>query len=131
MSRCGRARNGLQIALDTGKLGSRQLDFAMLHMDCTAWLVADDERHTGFRVYCFDTPINDGGVRMAVLKVIEVLAQSEKSWEDAAQQAVQEAAKTVRGIKTIYIQEMEATVDNDRITYYRVNAKISFEFEGR
>jgi flavin-binding protein dodecin len=37
----------------------------------------------------------------------------------------------VRGIKTIYIQEMEATVDNDRITYYRVNAKISFELEGR
>jgi dodecin len=68
---------------------------------------------------------------MATLKVIEVLAQSEKSWEDAAQRAVQEAAKTVRNIKSIYIQEMEATVDNDRITYYRVNAKISFEIEGR
>ena len=68
---------------------------------------------------------------MAILKVVEILAQSEKNWEDAAQLAVQEAAKTVRGIKTIYIQEMEATVDNDRITYYRVNAKISFELEGR
>ena len=68
---------------------------------------------------------------MATLKVIEVLAQSEKSWEDAAQRAVQEAAKTVRNIKSIYIQEMEATVANDRITYYRVNAKISFEIEGR
>jgi dodecin len=68
---------------------------------------------------------------MAILNVVEVLAQSEKSWEDAAQQAVQEAARTVRGIKTIYIQEMEAIVDNDRITYYRVNAKISFELEGR
>jgi hypothetical protein len=51
MSRCGRARNGLQIALDTGKLGSWQLDFATLHMDCTAWLVADDEHHTGFRFF--------------------------------------------------------------------------------
>jgi flavin-binding protein dodecin len=68
---------------------------------------------------------------MATLKVIEVLAQSEKSWEDAAQRAVQETAKTVRNIKSIYIQEMEATVDGDRITYYRVNAKISFEIEGR
>jgi flavin-binding protein dodecin len=68
---------------------------------------------------------------MATLKVIEVLAQSEKSWEDAAQRAVQEAAKTVRNIKSIYIQEMEATIENDRITYYRVNAKISFEIEGR
>jgi dodecin len=65
------------------------------------------------------------------MKVVEVLAQSEKSWEDAAQQGVQEAAKTVHGIKSIYLQEMEATVDNDWITYYRVNAKISFELEGR
>ncbi len=68
---------------------------------------------------------------MATLKVIEVLAQSEKSWEDAAQCAVQEAAKTVRNIKSIYIQEMEATVENDRITYYRLNVKISFAIEGR
>lgn len=68
---------------------------------------------------------------MAILKVVEILAQSEKSWEDAAQLAVQEAAKTVRNIKSIYIQEMEATVENDRITHYRVSAKISFEVEGR
>ena len=68
---------------------------------------------------------------MAILKVVEILAQSEKNWEDAAQLAVQEAAKTVRNIKSIYIQEMEATVENDRITHYRVNAKISFEVEGR
>jgi len=68
---------------------------------------------------------------MSILKVVEILAQSEKSWEDAAQLAVQEAAKTVRNIKSIYIQEMEATVENDRITYYRVNVKISFAIEGR
>ncbi|MGH8602853.1 MAG: dodecin family protein [Gammaproteobacteria bacterium] len=68
---------------------------------------------------------------MSMLKVVEILAQSEKSWEDAAQLAVQEAAKTVRNIKSIYIQEMEATVENDRITYYRLNVKISFAIEGR
>ena len=68
---------------------------------------------------------------MSMLKVVEILAQSEKSWEDAAQLAVQEAAKTVRNIKSVYIQEMEATVENDRITYYRVNVKISFAIEGR
>jgi dodecin len=68
---------------------------------------------------------------MTMLKVVEILAQSEKSWEDAAQLAVQEAAKTVRNIKSVYIQEMEATVENDRISYYRVNVKISFAIEGR
>jgi flavin-binding protein dodecin len=68
---------------------------------------------------------------MTMLKVVEILAQSEKSWADAAQLAVQEAAKTVRNIKSIYVKEMEATVENDRIAYYRVNVKISFAIEGR
>ena len=63
---------------------------------------------------------------MTILKVIEVLAQSNKSWEDAAQQAVKEASKTVRNIKSIYIHDMEATVENGKIADYRINAKISF-----
>jgi dodecin len=67
---------------------------------------------------------------MQILKVIEVLAQSDKSWEDAAQIAIQEAAKTVRQIKSIYIKDFEATVENDRITSYRINAKVSFILEG-
>lgn len=63
---------------------------------------------------------------MTMLKVIEVLAQSDKSWEDAAANAVKHAAKTVRDIRSIYIKEMEAVVDNGKITQYRINAKISF-----
>ncbi len=63
---------------------------------------------------------------MAMLKVIEVLAESDTSWEDAAQNAVAKAARTVENIKSIYIKEMEATVDGDRIGKYRINAKISF-----
>jgi len=61
-----------------------------------------------------------------MLKVIEVLAESDKSWEDAAQSAVQQAAKSVRNIKSIYVDNFEATVDNARLVKYRVNAKISF-----
>lgn len=64
---------------------------------------------------------------MQILKVIEVLAQSDKSWEDAAHNAIQEAAKTVRDIKSIYIKELEATVENNRIANYRINA---FVLEG-
>lgn len=63
---------------------------------------------------------------MSMLKVIEVLAESDKSFDDAAQVAVTNAAKTVRNIKSIYIKEMTASVDNNRITRYRINAKISF-----
>jgi flavin-binding protein dodecin len=61
-----------------------------------------------------------------MLKIIEVLTESDKSWEDAAQQAVLHAAKTVHGIKSIYIKNFEAKVENDRIVKYRINANISF-----
>ena len=64
-----------------------------------------------------------------IVKVIEVLAQSDKSWEDAAQTAVAEASKTLRNSRSIYITEFEAAVDNNKITSYRVNAKVSFELD--
>ena len=64
-----------------------------------------------------------------VLKVVEILAESSKSWEDAAAMAVVKASKTVRGIKSIYIKEFEAQVDNDKISSYRINAKVSFLIE--
>lgn len=66
---------------------------------------------------------------MAMLKVIEVLAESNESWEDAAQNAVDQAGATVRGIRSIYIENMEATVSDGKITSYRINAKISFMLE--
>jgi flavin-binding protein dodecin len=61
-----------------------------------------------------------------MLKVIEVLAESEKSWEDAAKNAVEQAGKSVRNVKSIYIENFEAQVKDDKITNYRINAKISF-----
>lgn len=66
---------------------------------------------------------------MNMLKVVEVLAESEKSWEDAAEIAVAKAAETVRNIRSIYIKELEATVANGRIAQFRINAKITFELE--
>ncbi len=61
-----------------------------------------------------------------LLKVIEVLAESETGWEDAAQQAVARASKTLHGIKSIYIKSFEAKVENKKIVKYRINAQISF-----
>lgn len=63
---------------------------------------------------------------MSVIKVIELIAQSEKGWEDAAQIALNEASKTIRGIKNIYVQDMQAVVENGKIVKYRINAKVSF-----
>ncbi len=64
---------------------------------------------------------------MAVLKVIEIMASSVKSWEDAAATAVSIAGKTVKEIRSVYIKDMSAVVTNNRITEFRVTAKISFE----
>ena len=64
-----------------------------------------------------------------MLKVIEVIAESNKSWEDAAANAVTRAGKTVNGIKSIYIKDLQAKVDNNKIVKYRINAKISFMLE--
>lgn len=66
---------------------------------------------------------------MKVLKVVEVLANSNKSWEDAAKQAITKASKSVRGIRSINIKNLSAIVENDTITEYRLNAKLSFEVE--
>ena len=64
---------------------------------------------------------------MAIHKVIEVLSQSDKSWEDAAERAVREASETVKGIKSIYIKNLQAEVQGNKIVQYRLNAKITFE----
>ena len=63
---------------------------------------------------------------MAVVKVIEILAESEKSWEEATKVAVAEASKTVHDIKSVYIKEFQAVVEGGQVVRYRVDAKISF-----
>ncbi|HYG86547.1 MAG TPA: dodecin family protein [Azospirillum sp.] len=68
---------------------------------------------------------------MTMLKVVEVLSESPNSWEDAAQNAVKQATESLRGVASVYIKEFEAKVENDRITSYRINAKITFALEGR
>jgi hypothetical protein len=64
---------------------------------------------------------------MAVLKVIEIMASSPKSWEDATIIAVKTAGETLKGIRSVYIHHMNALVKNNKITEFRVNAKITFE----
>ena len=63
---------------------------------------------------------------MAIVKCLEVIAQSDKSWEDAAQQALTEVSKSVHGIQSIWIKDLQAIVENNRISKYRLDAKISF-----
>ncbi len=63
---------------------------------------------------------------MSVLKVIEILGNSTVSFEDAVQNIIDEAAKTVKDIKSVYLHDMQVTVKDNKIAQYRVNAKVTF-----
>ena len=66
---------------------------------------------------------------MSILKVIELMGDSEKGWEEAAQEAVAEAAKSVKHIRSVWIKDHAATVEGGKIKKYRVTCKITFEVE--
>ncbi len=63
---------------------------------------------------------------MSIVKVIEVLATSNKSFEDATRNAVKEAGKTVKNIKSVYVKDMNGKVEGTEIVSYGITAKISF-----
>jgi flavin-binding protein dodecin len=66
---------------------------------------------------------------MAILKVIEVLSSSDKSWEDATKKAVEKASKSVKHIRSVYVQDQSAAVKDGKVTEFRVNLKVTFELE--
>jgi flavin-binding protein dodecin len=66
---------------------------------------------------------------MSIVRSIEVIAQSPKGFDDACRDAIAEASKTLRGIQSFWIKNAEWVVENDRITMFRVNGKISFLVE--
>ena len=66
---------------------------------------------------------------MAVLKVIEVLSSSDKSWEDATIKAVEKASKSVKHIRSVYVKDQSAKVKDGKVTEFRVNLKVTFELD--
>jgi dodecin len=67
---------------------------------------------------------------MSIVKVIELSSQSPNSWEEATRQAVETASTTIRNIRSVWVKEFEAVVDNNNVTQFRVNLKLSFQLEG-
>ena len=66
---------------------------------------------------------------MAVIKTIDLVGVSKESWRDAAQQALAEAAKTLRGIEGMDILETSAVVEGDSIKEYQTHVRIRFRIE--
>jgi hypothetical protein len=63
---------------------------------------------------------------MSIVRSTEVIAQSPQGFDQACKEAIKEASKTLRRIKSLWVKNAECIVENDQITMYRVNGKISF-----
>jgi flavin-binding protein dodecin len=68
---------------------------------------------------------------MPIVKVIEVIASSEKSFDDAVKQAVKETSKTIRNIDSVWVKDMKVHVKDGKIKSYGVICKVSFRLDGR
>ncbi len=66
---------------------------------------------------------------MPIVKVIEVIASSEKGIDDAVRLAVEEASKTVRNIDSVYVQDIKAHVKDGKVTTFGCVCKISFRLD--
>ncbi len=63
---------------------------------------------------------------MSVAKVTEIIASSNKSFEDAIQQGVARANKTLKGVQSVWVKDQKATVTDGKISEYRVGLKVTF-----
>ena len=70
------------------------------------------------------------GSKESVYNVIEVIGTSKQSWEDAAGNAVETAAKTVRDLRIAEVVKMDMKVENGKISEYRTRVLLSFKYEG-
>jgi flavin-binding protein dodecin len=66
---------------------------------------------------------------MSVVKVIELIASSEKSFDDAVKQAVKEASKTIRNVDSVWVKDMKVHVKDGKIKTYGVICKVSFRLD--
>jgi dodecin len=66
---------------------------------------------------------------MAVIKIIELMGISKNSWEDAANEAVKEAAKTLRGIRGVDVKSQTAKVADGKIVEYHTTVNVAFPVE--
>ncbi|MGE5576591.1 MAG: dodecin family protein [Syntrophothermus sp.] len=67
---------------------------------------------------------------MTVVKVIEVVGESTQGWQEAVENAVQEAAKTVRNMSGVEVLNLTANVNRDRIVEYKADVQIAFAVDG-
>lgn len=66
----------------------------------------------------------------SVYKIIELIGTSEKSWEEAAKNAVERASQTLRDLRVAEISELDLKLESGKVVAYRAKVKLSFKYEG-
>ncbi|OGP85726.1 MAG: hypothetical protein A2Y95_02980 [Deltaproteobacteria bacterium RBG_13_65_10] len=66
---------------------------------------------------------------MSVVKIITLIGESNKGWQEAADNCIKEAQKTLRGVTRIGVKEMDVRLENNKVEMYRVRCEISFRVE--
>ncbi len=66
---------------------------------------------------------------MSIAKIIELSAESSKGFEDAIQNGIIRASKTVHGIKSAWVKEQHVVIDNGKVSLYRVDLKVTFALD--
>jgi len=66
---------------------------------------------------------------MSVVKIIELVGESPKSWDDAIKVVISEAQKSLRGITRIGVKEFDLRMNKDKVDVFRVRAEVSFRIE--
>lgn len=68
--------------------------------------------------------------KAGVYRVTELVGTSAKSWEDAAQSAVELAAKSLRGLRVAEISKLDMKIDDGKVVLYRARLTLSFKYDG-
>lgn len=82
-----------------------------------------DTKNPIFKIYLLTRKLSD----MTVIKVVELLSNSKKNWEDATSTAIKRASKSIDNIRSANVSNMSVTVKNGKINEYRVALKVTFE----
>ena len=66
---------------------------------------------------------------MSILKVIEIMSSSNKSWEDASKKAIMKASKSVNNIRSAWVKDQSISIKNGKVDGFRVTLKVTFELK--
>jgi flavin-binding protein dodecin len=83
------------------------------------------------RYIIINHPRGEGAMPNSVYKIITLVGSSTESWEKAASNAVETAAKTLKDLRIAEIEELDMQIDNGKVISYRAKVKVSFKYHGK